>query len=76
LFEDNTKIYLPPSFKEFMRGEEIYLRPDAYIREILHEQETDRLKAEKRKQSKTRKSIRKANLMALGGATTDITAEQ
>jgi hypothetical protein len=35
------------------------------------------LKAERRKQSKTRKAIRKANLMALGGgASQDITAEQ
>jgi hypothetical protein len=51
-----------------MRGEDIWLRPDAYIREILHEQETDRLKAERRKQSRTRKAIRKASLMALGGA--------
>jgi hypothetical protein len=77
LFEDSTKIYLPPSFKEFMRGEDIWLRPDAYIREILHEQETDRLKAEKRRQSKTRKAIRKANLMAMGGvASQDITFEQ
>ena len=48
-YEDSTRICLPPSFKEFMRGEDIWLRPDAYIREILHEQETDRLKAERRK---------------------------
>lgn len=76
LYEDNFKFYLPPSFKEFMRDEDIWLRPDAYIREIIHEQETDRLKAEKRKQSKTRKAIRKANLMAFTGTTQDITAEQ
>lgn len=60
-----------------MRGEDIWLRPDAYIREIIHEQEVDRLKAEKRKQSKTRKAIRKATMMAMGGpASQDISAEQ
>ena len=36
-FEDKTKIYLPPSFKEFMRDTNIWLRPDAYIREIIYE---------------------------------------
>ena len=49
LFEDPTQIYLPPSFKEFMRQEHIWLRPEAYIREILHESQLDSLKAEKRK---------------------------
>jgi len=32
-----------------MRNEEIWLRPETYIREIIHEQEMDKLKAEKRK---------------------------
>ena len=68
LFEDPSKIYLPPSFHEFMRGpEEIWLRPDEYIREIIHVQELDKLKAEKRRQSKTRKAIRKAEMMQVTG---------
>lgn len=50
-----------------MRTENIWLRPDAYIREIIHEQEMDKLKAEKRKQSKTRKAVRKAEMMSLTG---------
>lgn len=51
-----------------MRGEnKIWLRPHDYIREIIHEQEIDKLKAEKRKQSKTRKAIRKAEMMAVTG---------
>ena len=49
IFEDSTQFFLPPSFKEFMRNEEIWLRPETYIREIIHEQEMDKLKAEKRK---------------------------
>ena len=36
----------------------------------------NKLKAERKKQSKTRKSVRKANLMAMGGATPDISMEQ
>ena len=74
-FTDKTKIYLPPSFKDHMRDTEYWLRPSEYIREILYEQEMDKLKAERKKQSKTRKSVRKANLMAMG-ATPDITPEQ
>jgi hypothetical protein len=34
-FTDETKIFLPPSFKEFMKEDNIWLRPDAYIREVL-----------------------------------------
>jgi hypothetical protein len=58
-----------------MRDTEFWLRPSEYIREILYEQELDKLKAERKKQNKTRKSVRKANLMAMGG-TPDITPEQ
>ncbi len=50
-----------------MREENIWLRPDAYIREIIHEAETEKLRAEKRKQSKTRKALRKAEMMSLTG---------
>jgi hypothetical protein len=50
-----------------MRGENIWLRPEQYIREIIHEIETEKLRAEKRKQSKTRKAIRKAEMMSLTG---------
>lgn len=32
-----------------MRSENIWLRPDAYIREIIHEIELEKLKTEKRK---------------------------
>ena len=74
-FMDKTKIFLPPSFKDHMRDTEFWLRPSEYIREILYEQEMDKLKAERKKQSKTRRSVRKANLMAMGG-TPDITPEQ
>jgi len=72
-FIDKTKIYLPPSFKDHMRETEFWLRPSDYIREILYEQEINKLKAERKKQSKTRKTVRKANLMA-GNA--DISKEQ
>ena len=51
-----------------MRGEDIWLRPDAYIREVIHETELEKLKAEKHKQSKTRRAVRKAELMSLTGA--------
>ena len=63
---DETQIYLPPSFAEFMRDKEHWLRPDEYIREVLAEQELTRLKAEKRKQMRTRKQIRKQNMMNMG----------
>ena len=74
LYEDKTKIYLPPSFKDHMRDTSYYLRPQEYIREILYEQEMDRLKTERKKQTKTRISVRKANLVAMGVAP-DITQE-
>jgi hypothetical protein len=57
-----------------MRDTSYYLRPQEYIREILYEQEMDRLKTERKKQTKTRISVRKANLMAMGVAP-DITQE-
>lgn len=66
-FTDNWEFFLPPSFKEFQRDTDIWLRPDKYIREIIHEQEMDKLKAEKRKQSKTRKAVRKAEMMSMTG---------
>ena len=49
-FVDETEIFLPPSFKEFMRDKSNWLRPDEYLREILGEQELTRLKAERKKQ--------------------------
>jgi len=58
-----------------MRDTEFWLRPSEYIREILYDQAMDRLKAERKKQSKIRKSVRKANLMS-HGANQDITHEQ
>jgi len=76
-FVDETEINLPPSFKEFQRETKIWLRPVEYIREVLHEQEVNRLKKERRRQMRTRKTIRKQNLMALSGHTPeDIPAEQ
>ena len=36
-FEDKTKMFLPPSFKEFMRDTNNWLRPEEYIREILYD---------------------------------------
>ena len=49
-FVDETACHLPPSFKEFMRDQENWLRPVDYLREILAEQEHERLKAEKKRQ--------------------------
>lgn len=49
-FKDETVLHLPPSFKEFMRDQDNWLRPHEYLREILAEQEHERLKAEKKKQ--------------------------
>jgi len=49
-FVDATEIFLPPSFKEFMRDKNHWLRPDEYLREILAEQELTRLKADRKKQ--------------------------
>lgn len=49
-YQDDTEIFLPPSFKEFMKDKKIWLRPDEYLREILCEQEYNRLKAERKKQ--------------------------
>ena len=47
-FTDDFTVYLPPSFKEFMRDQNNWLRPSEYIREIIHEEETNRLKKERR----------------------------
>lgn len=52
-----------------MKGENIWLRPESYIREIIHEQELEKLKSEKRKQSRTRKAVRKAEMMTVTGTT-------
>ena len=49
-FVDETEIFLPPSFKEFMRDKNNWLRPGEYLREILADQELTRLKAERKKQ--------------------------
>ena len=49
-FRDETEIFLPPSFKEFMRDKSNWLRPGEYLREILADQELTRLKAERKKQ--------------------------
>ena len=49
-FTDDTQIFLPPSFKEFMRDKNIWLRPEEYLREVLCEQEIEKLKAEKKRQ--------------------------
>jgi len=48
-FTDETPISLPPSFHEFMRDKNHWLRPDEYLREILAEQELTRLKNERKK---------------------------
>ena len=49
-YKDETALHLPPSFKEFMRDQDHWLRPQDYLREVLAEQEHERLKAEKKKQ--------------------------
>lgn len=65
-YEDNAKIHLPPSFAEFQRDTNIWCRPGEYITEILHEKAINELKAEKRRQSKTRKNVRKQAMLAMG----------
>jgi hypothetical protein len=72
-FVDETEIYLPPSFKEFMRDKNHWLRPEEYIREVLYEKEIERLKAEKKRQQRTRKNIRKQQILNMG--TDDISAQ-
>jgi hypothetical protein len=59
-YEDKTcTLHLPPSFNSFIgNGELNMLRPEAYIREVLYDDERERLKKEKRKQLKARKNIR------------------
>ena len=49
-FKDDTDICLPPSFAEFMRDKDHWLRPGEYLREVLAERELTRLKAERKKQ--------------------------
>jgi hypothetical protein len=69
-FEDkNCVLHLPPSFNSFIgKGPLNMMRPDAYIREVLYDDEKDRLKKEKRKQLKARKNIRMQNIFsAMGG---------
>ena len=36
-FKDEQPFFMPPSFKEFMRDEEHWLRPSEYLREVLAE---------------------------------------
>ena len=37
-FTDETKFYLPLSFEEFMKDKTFWLRPEAYIREVIAEE--------------------------------------
>lgn len=65
-FTDETKFYLPPSFKEFMKDQCNWLRPEAYIREVVGEEQLKALKAERKRLMLKKKNIRKQNLMNLG----------
>lgn len=38
-FEDNTSIYLPPSYGEYEKGQILWLRPEEYLREIAYDTE-------------------------------------
>jgi hypothetical protein len=54
-----------------------WLRPEAYIREVIAEEKLKALKAERKRLMRKKKIIRKQNLMSLGAALTgDMTAEE
>jgi hypothetical protein len=43
-FEDATPIALPPSYKEYEKGEIFWLRPEEYLREIAYDNELSKRK--------------------------------
>ena len=47
-FEDKTHIYFPPSFKDFEKGQYLWLRPEEYLREIAFDTEMQKRRAEKK----------------------------
>lgn len=57
-------LHLPPSFKDFTKGEATWLRPEEYIREIMYEKEVHRRKQEKKREHKMRRLSRKSTMMA------------
>lgn len=54
-FTDKATLFLPPSFKEFMRDEENWLRPDAYIREVVAADKYKEMRQEKHRLLKKKK---------------------
>ena len=58
-FEDHNKIYLPPSFHEFEKGEIQWLRPEEYLREIAYENELHKRKLERKLLNRKKKNLRK-----------------
>ena len=71
-FEDPTQIALPPSFKEYEKGEILWLRPEDYMREIAYDNEMSKRRAEKKQQMKRRKTIRKQSILSIGGGANTI----
>lgn len=47
-FEDNTPIYLPPSYKDFEKNEILWVRPEEYLREIAFDNEMVKRRQEKK----------------------------
>ena len=56
---------MPPSFKDFCKGQAVWLRPEEYIKEIMYEKEVQKRRQEKKREYKLRKTTRKNSLMAL-----------
>jgi hypothetical protein len=60
-----------------MKDKTFWLRPEAYIREVIAEEKLKALKAERKRLMRKKKIIRKQNLMSLGAALNgDMTAEE
>ena len=70
-FLDETKLYLPPSFKEFMKDQSYWLRPSDYIREVIAEAEQKALKSERKRLMQKKKNIRKQTMLSLGSQPPD-----
>lgn len=68
---DETKLYLPPSFKEFMKDQSHWLRPSEYIREVIAEAEQKALKSERKRLMQKKKHIRKQTMLSLGSQPPD-----
>ena len=60
-----------------MKDQNNWLRPEAYIREVIAEERLAALKAERKRLMRKKKIIRKQNLMSLGAPMSgDMTAEE